>query len=123
MRHLRRSSSLGYLALVALAAQLVVSFGHIHAPRTPDANLALACRTFFAPAAGENCPPLKSPRDDCAVCWTVALAGALVLPDPPALVLPAPEIESRLAHHRSAHVAVLRTAAFDARGPPLSAAA
>ena len=123
MRHFRRRADIGYLALVALATQLFLSFGHTHAPRVPDASLALACRTFFKPAADENCPPLKTPRDDCAVCWTVALAGTLVLPEPPALVLPAPEIESWAPQLRPAQVATIRAAAFDARGPPLSIAA
>jgi hypothetical protein len=122
MRHFRRHTHFGYLALVALAAQLLLSFGHTHAPRAPDTNLALACRTFFEPAADQNCPPLKK-HDDCALCWTVAAAGALVLPAPPTLVLPAPASASWLLQVRPAQVATVPTAAFDARGPPSSVAA
>jgi hypothetical protein len=122
MRAFRRNSSLGYLALVALATQLFLSFGHTHTPRAPDANLALACRTFFNPAADHNCPPLKK-HDDCALCWTIAAAGALVLPEPPALALPIPASESQLPERNRALVLQIATAAFDARGPPLSVAA
>ena len=122
MRHLRRRTDLGYLALVALATQLVLSFGHTHAPRTPDANLALACRTFFTPAADQNCPPLNK-HDDCALCWTVAAAGTLVLPEPPALALPSFEGKIWLAQLDQAPLLAIPTAAFDARGPPLSVAA
>lgn len=122
MRHLRRRNDLGCLALLALAMQLVLSFGHTHAPRAPDANLALACRTFFNPPADQGCPPLKK-HDDCALCWTVAAAGTLVLPDPPALVVPNSSSESRLLEGSRALALEIAAAAFDARGPPLSVAA
>lgn len=122
MRHLRRRAQFGYLALVALAAQLLLSFGHTHAPRAPDANLALACRTFFEPVADQNCPPLKK-HDDCALCWTVAAAGTLVLPEPPALALPRLEGELWQTLLARAPLLVIPAAAFDARGPPSSVAA
>jgi hypothetical protein len=123
MRYFRRRADLGYLALVALATQLVLSFGHTHAPRAPDANLALACRTFFTPAADQNCPPLKKHGDECAVCWTIAAAGTLVLPEPPALDLPSLEGDIWKAHVHRAPLPAIPTASFDARGPPLSIAA
>jgi len=122
MRHFRRRAEFGYLALVALATQLVLSFGHTHAPRAPDANLALACRTFFNPAADHNCPPLKT-HDDCALCWTVAAAGTLVLPELPALAPPSIEGGVLLAQLDQAPLLAIPTAAFDARGPPSSVAA
>ncbi len=122
MRHFRRRTSFGYLALVGLAAQLILSFGHTHAPRAPDANLALACRTFFNPAADHNCPPLKK-HDDCALCWTIAAAGTLVLPESPAISLPSFEGGIWLAQLDQAPLLTIPTAAFDARGPPLSVAA
>jgi hypothetical protein len=123
MRHFRRRADFGYLALIALATQLLLAFGHVHTPRLPDANLALACRTFFKPAADESCPPLKGPRDDCPICWSINLASSVVVPEPPALVLPASEFESWLPLLRTAHVTTIQTAAFDARGPPLPVAA
>lgn len=122
MRHFRRRAQIGYLALVALATQLLLSFGHTHAPRVPDANLALACRTFFEPANDQGCPPLKK-HDDCALCWTVAAAGTLVMPEPPALPLPATVSESRLPERDRPLTLDIAVASFDARGPPLSVAA
>ena len=77
------------MALFALALQLVLSFGHVHArdfagipgspvaqaqvtgPHGPDGNAADQANDIY-----------------CAVCATVALSGTLVLPALPALSPP-----------------------------------
>jgi hypothetical protein len=119
MRFFGRCRIPAWIALLALAVQLGLSFGHVHAAGEDEYRahgLALgACRA----SAEHPCP--RSPahhHDSCAICWAMMIAGSLVHPAPPALpvlyassdtnqpdggLLPAP-----------AKVAVN----FQARGPP-----
>jgi hypothetical protein len=91
MPWMRRSIRLGsWLALLALAFQLTLSFGHIH---TEDfAPAADIHATVDADHDGGN--PAKPDHhglghDDCAICATTALLATLVIPLPPAFDLPA----------------------------------
>src|SRR5919198_1956346 len=52
MRLTKRRPQFVWLGLLALVAQLVSSFGHVHAGRAGYATAVLACRTFFPPPAG-----------------------------------------------------------------------
>lgn len=118
MQGLRRRRDLRCLALLALAAQIMVCFGHVHVARAADPAAPLACRTFFPPADEHQCPPYRRDDRSCAVCWTVALSGSLILPEPPAVYLPLdPAAEVALAVSR-VPVADETATAFDARGPP-----
>ena len=91
MAWFRRSIRIGlWLALSALALQLAVSFGHIHAED-------------FAPAAGSHATadadhdggsPAEPDHhgldhDGCAICATTAMLATLVVPLPPSLDFPA----------------------------------
>lgn len=122
MRFFRRRPGFGGLALIALAAQFLLSFGHTHtagaAPRWVKASIA--CRSFLPPSLDKPCPPRHSNEHDCPICWTTGIAGSVVLHQPPALVLPS----SRGELLKLKPVTVTRFAetasAFDARGPPPS---
>src|ERR1700692_4558421 len=78
------------LALFALALQLTLSFGHIHAEDFAPAFDIHATMDVDHdggnPAEHDHHGP---GHDDCAICATTALLATLVIPPPPALDLPA----------------------------------
>jgi hypothetical protein len=74
-----------WLALFALACQLVLSFGHVHASTFDGGSLASAAvETGNARADGPPSSPEKSPiglaGDYCAICASISLASTLILP-------------------------------------------
>jgi hypothetical protein len=83
-QHIR---SAAWLALAALAVHVVLTFGHMHAEwfSAPSAT-ATAAAGLQAPdkakGAGAPTQPYRVPRADnfCAVCASIGLLGALVLP-------------------------------------------
>lgn len=94
------------LALLALAVQFVLSFGHFHwdaaqaAPAInsiatqsasadavqPDAGQATLAADPAQPASRH--PPGPHPGDYCAICAVMSLAGSVTLAEPPLLLLP-----------------------------------
>ncbi len=73
------------LALFALALQFALSFAHIHADEIglPPAA-AQASNASSAPYDHEQAPA----HDQCAICAVMHLAGTVVPPSPPVLLLP-----------------------------------
>jgi hypothetical protein len=75
-----------WVALFALACQLALSFGHVHASSSSKfgGSLAFAAETGNAPADGAPWSPQKKPGgfadDFCAICASISLAGMLILP-------------------------------------------
>jgi uncharacterized paraquat-inducible protein A len=95
MRFFRRRSSLGFLALLAVAMQAVLAFAethaHVHSQAVVD-KLATRAVTYgaCAPRALHPCAP-STPHDDrgnCPVCGAVNLATAAILDQPPAVLTP-----------------------------------
>src|SRR5262245_61372004 len=82
----RRHRKLTWVALFALAAQIVLSFGHVHAYRhdhpTNVNTLSAAIDDQGAPGRSENLD------GSCALCWLTRAAGALVLPEFVSLPIP-----------------------------------
>ena len=125
------------LALLALAIQFALSFGHFHgvAQAAPaiqssqtQSNAAYA-RDLLAPdtvsQAGQQHPASdrdsdQHPNDPCAICAVMALANAVLFATPPVLLLPqAVEFlylttDAEFVHLNSARVA------FQPRAPPIS---
>jgi hypothetical protein len=72
------------LALLALAIQFVLSFGHFHgigsqaAPAIPQASQQ----------SPSNQDSDHQPTDPCAICAVMALANAVLFASPPVLLLP-----------------------------------
>ena len=134
-KHLKHGSR---LALVALAIQFAMSFGHFHAvaaqaapavqTSVTDADFAFASELaaqVAAEQAGQKQPPStpdsdQQPADACAICAVISLAGNLLFATPPLLQLPqAVEIlflttDAEFAHLGSVHPA------FQSRAPPAS---
>lgn len=109
-----------WLALGALALQIVVSFGHVHLdgihPAYPTGNVA-AFKAQAQPA------PAQQPGDDdgyCAICASLYLVSNSFAPQPPSL--PLPFVSRPIEHLDRAHIGFVapRRTPFQSRAPPLS---
>ena len=120
MRFLRRRSEFVVLAMLALAAQILLSFGHSHAGHAGDRIAASQCRAFLPPAAEQPCVPHHDDDNGCAICWMMGVAGAAVLGAPPAIPVPMLVGGSLSLARQDLSLPSDAAAAFQARGPPLS---
>jgi uncharacterized iron-regulated membrane protein len=126
------------LALLALAIQFALSFGHFHGLAAQAAPAIQSGQTqssasysgdLLAPDAvsqADRQQPAsdrdsdRHPNDPCAICAVMALANAVLFATPPVLLLPqAVEFlylttDAEFAHLNSARVA------FQPRAPPLT---
>jgi hypothetical protein len=125
MRVFRRRSVLGFLALLAVAMQMVLAFANTHThAHTAVVASKLATRAITdgacAVRAEHPCPP-SVPHDDqgnCPVCFSVNLATAAILQQPPAMPVP-PERFAALEPVRApSAVAGAERVHFQARAPP-----
>jgi hypothetical protein len=107
----------GWLALTALALQLVVSFAHVH----PEDFLHAGDHpTIVTQAGGAAGVPGDIDHDHrgCAICATIHHAAKVLLPTPPAIIVPARIVADPLPGGIEDAVPSARALAFDARGPP-----
>jgi len=110
------------LALVALAVQLVLSFGHFHGVA---AQAAPAVQSVAINVAGQQLPASnhdsdQQPGDTCAICAVVALANTVLFATPPLLLLPeAVDFLYRTTDAEFVHLNAVRVA-FQPRAPPAS---
>ena len=89
MHWLRTRLRLGsYVALLALAFQLVISFGHVHLH-------GIGAQASTATEATDGTTPAPADHDGsdgadhyCAICALIHLVGAVALADPPSNPLP-----------------------------------
>jgi hypothetical protein len=120
MRWFRGHLAVGsHLALFALAIQLVLSFSHVHLDGLDLATQHSA--VVQADQTGNPSPDGPSPNHDalCPICLSIQIAGTILQPVPPALIVPEPvawtppaaTAELAAAGHRSS---------FNARAPPLA---
>jgi hypothetical protein len=104
------------LALLALAIQFVLSFGHFHGVAAQAATAIQSSQT--QPASDRDSD--GHPNDGCAICAVMALANAVLFATPPVLLLPqAVEFlylttDAEFVHLNSARIA------FQPRAPPIS---
>lgn len=116
MRFFRREQRFAWLALSALAAQLVLSFGHIHVHAQQAAHAAAPGSCIAG--AHAQCPSHDDDETRCSTCWTIAIAGSLVIPAPAALVIPAAAAETVEPQPSTGTHADNQTVHFLARTPP-----
>jgi Protein of unknown function (DUF2946) len=128
------------LALLALAIQFVLAFGHFHAIAAAQAapelrsglsqtsvsgsNYLVAAGTTGQSAERQQKPASDhdsgNTNDGCAICAVIAMANAVLFATPPLLLLPkAVEFlcratDAEFVHLNSVHVA------FQPRAPPIS---
>jgi hypothetical protein len=116
MRPFRGHRRFTWVALIALVAQLILSFGHVHAYRhTVD-----ACSNLLSSASDDHSASGDSEDGtaSCALCWLARTAGMLVLSElvsHPILITLSdlPPLTPSLAIPVSA-----RSCVFAARAPP-----
>ncbi|HEY8274882.1 MAG TPA: DUF2946 family protein [Pseudolabrys sp.] len=111
-----------WAALLALAIQLVLSFGHIHIEDTQSPTTVVAAQSQAQPNAPADDDDDRGfgPHHFCAICATLSLTASSVLP---AVELPAIPV----ARHHKWGVDVRRVRvsygvlfSFQARAPPYS---
>jgi len=117
-----------WLALLALAFQLAVSFAHVHVDGKGSGNasilagvLAVQASTGVdsaSPAASDEAPALAD--DYCAVCALIHLVGTVVAAQAPDL--PVPTVFGRREAGPPAEVGLTARshALFAARAPPIA---
>src|SRR5262245_31415967 len=122
----RSHSRLGsYLALLALAFQLAVSFGHVHLDRIAPAAAGATALAGAPPPSGEVKAPRPTGREDfaddfCPICALIHLAGTLVPTDPPSLPLSSILGSLRLEALVEFDWTAAQGALFQARAPPIA---
>jgi hypothetical protein len=115
-----------WVALFALAFQLVLSFGHVHAGKFNTGSLAFAAaETGNAAADGPPSSPQKKPiglaGDFCAICASINLAGTLILPILAIILTPRLFTEILPWSLAASAPASFDHRPFSARGPPTPA--
>jgi hypothetical protein len=109
--HKRRWS---WVALLALALQFGLAFGHVHATHADHPT---------ASVTGNVSPSDTGDSDDanyCATCAILALFNATLTAAPPAIDLPTPPASAEIAIEPEAARIIASRAAFRSRAPPLS---
>lgn len=119
-KHLKHGSR---LALLALAIQFALSFGHLHAETVRAAPAALSA---IAEAAQPEAAQQPSDHDtdrhvtDCAICAVLSLANHFLDASPPRLDPPqAVDLQPLAIGAEFAHLDTFRSA-FRSRAPPVS---
>jgi hypothetical protein len=109
----------GRLALFALALQLILSFGHIHAE---DLGLAAPPQAIashaLTPANDDGTTPPHDQGDACAICVTLSLSATSLLPVVASLTLPVTCEWKWSAEIQSAQVVFALKSYYQARAPP-----
>jgi hypothetical protein len=127
MRWLRlRQTPVSWLALLALAMQFTLSFGHVHLHGGQRFALApLVLRSALKPTTPSQYTPAdpapdKSglPGDFCSVCSVLQVVGSTVPPATPVLPLPATLGRIALAASPDVTSAASPHLLFQARAPP-----
>jgi hypothetical protein len=109
-----------YLALAAMALQLVLSFGHIHLEKLGSGSAFTIMAAAKAPSSQQG--PAQHPASDaddyCAICATVHLISSSFLADAP--LLPAPFASRAIEHFSYSNFTFILPprAAFQSRAPP-----
>jgi Protein of unknown function (DUF2946) len=122
MRWFRANRILGgRLALLALAVQFVVAFGHIHHDDIYGFTRTAAAIAAPVPDGGQPLPgdqPTKHGDDYCAICATMSLLGNSFVAAAPTLPLPAASHAVEQFDRVAAIFIASRRAAFQSRAPP-----
>jgi hypothetical protein len=118
-RHKNRGA---VLALIALALQIVLTFGHVHlhglsgiSHRVAAGQASLAHSPLQAPS--------QTPNDDddyCAICASIFLASSAFAPAPPQLLVPANFLRVEFCFNAASALTEPPRLAFRSRAPPVA---
>jgi hypothetical protein len=107
------------LALLALAIQFVLSFGHFHGLAAQAAPALQSLSSLTQPSSSPD-QDQQRPGEPCAICAVMALANAALSASPPVLLLPqAVAFLYRATDAEFIHLYHSRLA-FQPRAPPAS---
>jgi hypothetical protein len=107
------------MALFALACQLVLSFGHVHAGQFGGGSTTwAAAETGDASGPSPQNQPIGLAGDFCAICSTISLANALILPILAIILAPRLFTEMMPWSLAASEPASFDHLPFSARGPP-----
>jgi hypothetical protein len=121
VRHTNRRWST-WLALAAMALQVVLSFGHTHLERLATGSVIASVTTSKAPSSQQTPTqhPANEADDFCAICATIHLASSSFLPDAPLLPVPhASRTIEDFGHFNFIFVSPEHVA-FHSRAPPFA---
>jgi len=110
-----------WLALIAMALQLALTFGHLHLRIASTASAQLAAKATITLPDGSPLP--TKPRlvhDNCAVCTLIQMAGVAALVATAWLLLPALFASTRFTIRLEHKLAASPPLHFQARGPPIA---
>jgi hypothetical protein len=117
-------SRLAWLAFFALACQFELTFGHVHRDSVGRVSAApvISADTANSSADAQFLPKQKTPpalaQDFCAVCNSISLAHALVLPVSAATIPPISSIQDLHWPFVAVGLASRDHFHFNARAPP-----
>lgn len=137
MRYIRQRSRFVWLGLLALAGQIVLTLGHVHAEyknslssaQFGQLGLHLEARDHAALTAQSTRHHQETPTDSddlggsCAFCWTIAQAHSLIPPRPVILWLGRLPQTLPLHYQTAELLSADRASPFESRGPPLASKA
>jgi hypothetical protein len=110
------------LALIALALQIVVAFGHVHLhalAQSPHATSAQ--RAALADIKSRAPAQIPADNDDyCAICASIFLASSAFAPAPPQLLVPTNFRRVEHCFNAARSLAEPLRLAFRARAPPVA---
>lgn len=101
------------MALLALALQFALSFGHSHPIAPPPAGITAA-----SVVSSSQGGPDGLATDACDICATIALAGSVVHAEAPVLPVPAAFTPAPSPWRATAAVRSATFVAFNSRAPP-----
>jgi hypothetical protein len=111
-----------WLALAAMALQLLLSFGHLHLDKFASGSVAAAAAEAKAPAS--KSPPAQHPANDtddyCAICATIHLMTGSFLPEVPPLAVPFILKTIEHSDHTTSLFIARQQTGFQSRAPPLT---
>jgi hypothetical protein len=107
------------LALIALALQIVVAFGHVH---LQNSHATSAARRAVLADAKSNVPAqIPADNDDyCAICASIFLASSAFAPPPPQLLVPTNFQRVGHCFNAARSLAESLRLAFRSRAPPVA---
>jgi len=107
-----------WLAVFALACQLVLSFGHVHLGSFSDGSAAWAAGAVPPSSSQKHSTGVSG--DFCAICANIRLASMLVVPDPSLVLAPNSFIQILPWSVTTGEHASFERLYFNARGPPVA---
>jgi hypothetical protein len=121
-----RSNQCGvvWLAVFALACQLVLAFGHVHLGKSGGMSDAFAVAVNIGNAPADMPSPASQKKPSgladvfCPVCASISLASTLVTPASPVVVPPISAAQNLRWLLATVDPASFDYLLFDARGPP-----